>query len=78
MNIEEAAKAFGKPVSHIEAVALGRKMKGEPTLAVPEQFEIRHEHVTRSIGVLTVVMDRRELWGDNRLLWAIESGTPVC
>ena len=32
MNIVEAAEAFGKPVSHIEAVALGRMMDGKPTL----------------------------------------------
>lgn len=75
LSIEEAAAEFGQSVTAIEAAARGRKLKGRETPAIPERFEVRHLQVTRDIGMLTVVMNRRELWGDDRLLWALEHST---
>jgi hypothetical protein len=72
LSIDKAAAVFGWPVSHIEAVARGRKMKGRPTLDVPSTFEVRLSQETRTIGDYTATFVRRELWGDGRLLWAIE------
>ncbi len=78
LTLAEAAKVFGKPVRNIAEVATrGTADEGRERLTVPSRFEVKHSRVTRSIGVLSVVMDRRELWGDDRLLWAIESGTPA-
>ncbi len=77
LSIEEAAAAFGRPVGHIEAVARGRKMKGQPTLAVPTRFTVETRRFVSPFGDRFLPVTRRELWGDGRLIWAIEHSPGV-
>lgn len=72
LSIAEAAAAFGRPASHIEAVARGRKLKGQPTLAVPTRFTVETRRFVSPFGDRFLAVTRRELWGDGRLIWAIE------
>ena len=77
LSIEEAAAAFGQPVSHIEAVARGRKLKGKDTLAVPTSFAVETRRLVSPLGDRFQAVTRRELWGDGRLIWAIEHSPGV-
>lgn len=74
LTLEEAAAAFGKPVRHIEEAARGPSYKHRDRLGVPERFEVRVRQVEAELDGRPVALTRRELWGDGRLLWAIESG----
>ena len=77
LSIEEAAAAFGQPVSHIEAVARGRKMKGQETLAIPTRFAVETRQFVSPLGDQFQAVTRRELWGDGRLIWAVEHSPGV-
>lgn len=77
LTIEEAAAAFGKPVSHIEAVARGRKLKGKETLVIPTRFTVETRLFVSPLGDNFLAVTRRELWGDGRLIWAIEHSPGV-
>lgn len=77
LSIEAAAAAFGQPVSQIEAVARGRKMKGKETLAIPTRFAVETREFVSALGEQFLAVTRRELWGDGRLIWAIEHSPGV-
>lgn len=77
LTLEQAAAAFGRPVGHIEAVARGRKLKGKETLAVPTRFTVETYRFVSPFGDRFQAVTRRELWGDGRLIWAIEHSPGV-
>lgn len=70
LTIEVAAAAFGKPVSHIGAVARGRKLKGKEPLPIPTSFTVERHQFVRAHGAQFLAVTRRERWGDGRLVWA--------
>lgn len=77
LTIDEAAAAFGHPASHIVAVAQGRKLKDRPTLEVPATFGIARRSWERDFEGRRMAVERRELWGGGRLLWAVEHSRPI-
>lgn len=50
MDIEEVARALGRPVSHVEAMARGYTKKGTEPRPIPTTFEMDEAHHATSLG----------------------------